>query len=105
MKVLQYWETIFSCFLYDIAWNVLEKCQNAGKASKQHCLEVHEGTDREHHEYHYGVIENFVRYSNYQKSNNNLENFSTALKGLFHPAFLARVVSWLTFVCRHFHGP
>ena len=27
------------------------------------------------------------------------------LKGLFHPAFLARVVSWLTFVCRHFHGP
>ena len=27
------------------------------------------------------------------------------LKGLFHPAFLARVVSWLAFVCRHFHGP
>ena len=26
------------------------------------------------------------------------------LKGLFHPAFLARVVSWLVFVCRHFHG-
>ena len=25
------------------------------------------------------------------------------LKGLFHPAFLARVVSWLAFVCRHFH--
>ena len=27
------------------------------------------------------------------------------LKGLFHPAFLAGVVSWLAFVCRHFHDP
>ena len=26
------------------------------------------------------------------------------LKGLFHPAFLACVVSWLAFVRRHFHG-
>ena len=26
------------------------------------------------------------------------------LKALFHPAFLARVVLWLAFVCRHFHG-
>ena len=28
-----------------------------------------------------------------------------SLKGLFQPAFLARVVSCLTFVCRQFHGP
>ena len=27
------------------------------------------------------------------------------LKGLFHPAFLARVISWLAFVRRHFRGP
>ena len=29
--------------------------------------------------------------------------FLIILKGLFHPAFLARVVSWLAFVSRHFH--
>ena len=31
--------------------------------------------------------------------------FDYVLKGLFHPACLARVVSWLAFVCPHFHGP
>ena len=27
------------------------------------------------------------------------------LKGLFHPGCLARVISWLAFVRRHFRGP
>ena len=33
-----------------------------------------------------------------------LNTVKALLKCLFHPAFLARVVSWLAFVCRHFHG-
>ena len=33
-----------------------------------------------------------------------VHNFEGFLNGLFHPAFLARVISWLAFVCRHFHG-
>ena len=36
---------------------------------------------------------------------NMIKKTTKALKGLFHPAFLARVISWLAFVRRHFRGP
>ena len=36
---------------------------------------------------------------------NSKGQFRKTLKSLFHPAFLACVVSWLAFVCHQFHGP
>ena len=47
----------------------------------------------------------FESFQIFKEVNVNSITFCCELKGLFHPACLARVVSWLAFVVAIFHGP
>ena len=42
--------------------------------------------------------------NNYQQVEAKTKHCKRLLKGLFHPAFLACVVSWLAFACHNFDG-